>query len=75
MPTRILRKRTLIPGQTTELVLDAPHIAAKARPGNFVILRVWEDGERIPLTIADADPAAGTIFRRRPSAHPAWSHG
>jgi ferredoxin--NADP+ reductase len=61
MPTRILRKRTLIPGQTTELVLDAPHIAAKARPGNFVILRVWEDGERIPLTIADADPAAGTI--------------
>jgi len=61
MPSRILRKRVLIPGATSELVLEAPQIAAKARPGNFVILRVWEDGERIPLTIADADPEAGTI--------------
>ena len=61
MSTRIVRKRVLIPGQTTELVLEAPQIAAKARPGNFVILRVWEDGERIPLTIADTDPVAGTI--------------
>ncbi len=61
MPSRILRKRRLIEGQTTELVIEAPHIAAKAQPGNFVILRVWEEGERIPLTIADADPAAGTI--------------
>jgi ferredoxin--NADP+ reductase len=61
MPSRILRKRRLIPGQTTELVIEAPHIAAKAKPGNFVILRVWEDGERIPLTIADADPSAGSI--------------
>jgi len=61
MPNRILRKRVLIPGATSELVLEAPQIAAKAQPGNFVILRVWEDGERIPLTIADADPEAGTI--------------
>lgn len=61
MPSRILRKRRLIEGQTTELVIEAPHIAAKAQPGNFVILRVWEEGERIPLTIADTDPAAGTI--------------
>ena len=61
MPSRILRKRKLIPGQTSELVIEAPHIAVKAKPGNFVILRVWEDGERIPLTIADADPVAGTI--------------
>jgi ferredoxin--NADP+ reductase len=61
MPSRILRKRRLIPGQTTELVLEAPQIAVKAKPGNFVILRVWEEGERIPLTIADADPEAGTI--------------
>jgi len=61
MPSRILRKRRLIPGQTTELVIEAPHIATKAKPGNFVILRVWEDGERIPLTIADADPSAGSI--------------
>ncbi|BAH76923.1 sulfide/dihydroorotate dehydrogenase-like FAD/NAD-binding protein [Solidesulfovibrio magneticus] len=61
MPSRILRKRKLIPGMTSELVIEAPHIAAKALPGNFVILRVWEDGERIPLTIADADKETGTI--------------
>ena len=61
MPTRILEKRILIPGQTSLLVLEAPHIAAKAQPGNFVILRIDEHGERIPLTIADADPQAGTI--------------
>lgn len=61
MGTKILRRRSLIPGVTTELVLDAPHIAAKALPGHFVILRVREEGERIPLTIADADQAAGTI--------------
>ncbi len=61
MPTTILAKRRLIPGKTSELVLDAPHIAAKARPGNFLILRVNEKGERIPLTIADADPEKGTV--------------
>lgn len=61
MPNRIVYKKPLIPGATTELVIEAPQIAAKARPGNFVMLRVWEDGERIPLTIADADPEAGTI--------------
>jgi ferredoxin--NADP+ reductase len=61
MPTTILAKRRLIPGKTSELVLDAPHIAAKARPGNFLILRVADKGERIPLTIADADPEKGTV--------------
>ena len=61
MPARILKKRSLIPGQTSELTLSAPHIAAKARPGNFVILRVDEKGERIPLTIADTDKKAGTV--------------
>ena len=43
------------------MVVDAPMIASKSRPGNFVILRVSDKGERIPLTIADADAAAGTI--------------
>jgi len=57
----ILRKRILIPGRVTEMTLDASAIAAKARPGNFVILRVAEDGERFPLTIADADAEKGTI--------------
>jgi ferredoxin--NADP+ reductase len=61
MANTIIRKRRLIPGQTSELVIKAPHIAGKARPGNFVILRVCEKGERIPLTIADADPTAGSI--------------
>ncbi|HCF04643.1 MAG: ferredoxin/flavodoxin---NADP+ reductase [Desulfomicrobiaceae bacterium] len=59
--TRILRRRDIIPGQTVEMVLHAPAIAAAARPGHFVILRVHPMGERIPLTIADADAAAGTI--------------
>ena len=61
MPSTIIRKERLIPGQTSKLVIDAPHIARKAKPGNFVILRVCEHGERIPLTIADTDPEAGTI--------------
>lgn len=61
MANKILKKEQLIPGQTSKLVIDAPHIAAKAKPGNFVILRVTERGERIPLTIADTDPESGTI--------------
>ncbi len=39
----------------------APEIARKAQPGQFIILRIDEEGERIPLTIADFDAAAGTI--------------
>ena len=42
-------------------VVDAPLIAAAAKPGNFVLVRGDEKGERIPLTIADSDAAAGTI--------------
>ena len=41
--------------------LESPGIAALAKPGQFVIIRIDENGERIPLTIADADPHAGTI--------------
>ena len=59
--TTILKKRILIPGRVTEMTLSAPEIAAKAQPGNFVILRVKDDGERFPLTIADADAGKGTI--------------
>ena len=61
MATPILAKEALIPGQTSKLVLYAPQIAAKAKPGNFVMLRVREEGERFPLTIADADPEKGVI--------------
>ena len=61
MPTTILRKERLIPGKTSKLVLDAPHIAATAQPGHFVMLRIDPFGERIPLTIADTDKENGTI--------------
>jgi ferredoxin--NADP+ reductase len=42
-------------------VIRAPRIASKQQAGQFVIVRVHDHGERIPLTIADSDPAAGTI--------------
>ena len=41
--------------------IDAPKIARKAEPGQFVILKANEDGERIPLTMAETDPEKGTI--------------
>ncbi|HUM89066.1 MAG TPA: sulfide/dihydroorotate dehydrogenase-like FAD/NAD-binding protein, partial [Prolixibacteraceae bacterium] len=44
-----------------KLVVEAPLIAKARKPGNFVILRVSENGERIPLTIAGADVEKGTI--------------
>ena len=45
----------------TRLIVEAPRIAEIRRPGQFVIVRLGEGAERIPLTIADADPVAGTI--------------
>jgi ferredoxin--NADP+ reductase len=44
-----------------QFTVEAPRIARKQRPGQFVILRLHDQGERIPLTIKSADPAAGTI--------------
>jgi ferredoxin--NADP+ reductase len=44
-----------------EIVVEAPRIARKQRPGQFLILRLHERGERIPLTIKSSDPAAGTV--------------
>ncbi|MDD4701598.1 MAG: sulfide/dihydroorotate dehydrogenase-like FAD/NAD-binding protein [Desulfovibrio sp.] len=61
MPTPILQKESLIPGKTSKLVLEAPEIARKAKPGHFVMLRMTPTGERIPLTIADTDAENGTI--------------
>ena len=58
--TRITEKCSLTP-VTNLYRLDAPLIAKHAHPGQFVIVRVRENGERIPLTIADYDRAAGTI--------------
>lgn len=56
----IKMKRKLNP-TVTRMEIAAPLIAKKAKPGQFVILRVEEDGERIPLTIADYDAARGTV--------------
>ena len=56
----IVRKKPLNPSVTL-MEVEAPFIARKARAGQFVILRVNETGERIPLTIADHDGEAGTI--------------
>lgn len=47
--------------KVAKLVVEAPMIARSRRPGHFVIVRCGERGERIPLTIADSDPARGTI--------------
>ena len=58
--TKIIEKRDLNK-QVFSVVLAAPLIANKARPGQFVIVRVDEEGERIPLTISDYDREKGTI--------------
>ena len=57
---KILRRKELNP-TVTLLDVEAPLIAKKAEPGQFIILRVDEDGERIPLTIADFDREKGTV--------------
>ncbi|MBE3520052.1 MAG: sulfide/dihydroorotate dehydrogenase-like FAD/NAD-binding protein [Firmicutes bacterium] len=57
---QILKKRVLTP-QTKLVVVRAPYVAEKAEPGQFVIVRVREEGERIPLTIADYSREEGTI--------------
>ncbi len=57
---RIVTKRAL--HETVTLMeVEAPYIAKKAKPGQFIILRVDENGERIPLTVAGTDPARGTV--------------
>ena len=54
-------KKELIASGVTMAEIAAPKIAKKRKAGQFVILRFYEKGERIPLTIADADPVKGTI--------------
>ena len=57
---KIVKKKALNP-TVTLMDIDAPLIAKKAEAGQFIILRVDEDGERIPLTIAGFDREAGTV--------------
>ena len=57
---RILKAEWLAP-QVRRIEVDAPRVAKHHQPGHFVILRVHEGGERIPLTIASSDAASGVI--------------
>ena len=54
-------KREVLSPNVTRLEVEAARIAQVRRPGQFVIVRLGEGAERVPLTIADADPEAGTI--------------
>ena len=57
---RILTKETLNP-TVIKMEIEAPYVAKKAQPGQFIILRTDENGERIPLTVADYDREKGTV--------------
>jgi ferredoxin--NADP+ reductase len=57
---RIVDKKILNP-TVAQLQIEAPLVASKAQPGQFIILRVDEEGERIPLTVAGTDKQAGTV--------------
>ncbi len=57
---RIVRKKPLNP-TVTQMDIEAPLVARKAKPGQFIILRADADGERIPLTVAGTNPEEGTV--------------
>ena len=57
---KIVKKERLNP-TVSKMVIDAPFIARKAQPGQFIIFRTHEDSERVPLTIAGYDREAGTV--------------
>ena len=57
---KILEKKVLNP-TVVQITVDAPHAARHAKAGQFIILRADQDGERVPFTIAAADPEKGTV--------------
>lgn len=57
---KIVQKKSLNP-TVTQMLIEAPLVANKAKPGQFIILRVNDDGERIPLTVAGVDKDKGTV--------------
>ena len=57
---KVVRRKALRP-TVTQLEIEAPLVARKAKPGQFIILRVNEEGERIPLTVAGVNPEEGTV--------------
>jgi ferredoxin--NADP+ reductase len=58
---KIVRREEMSEGTVVLNEIEAPRIAKKALPGQFVIIKSGEDGERVPLTMADTDPEKGTI--------------
>jgi ferredoxin/flavodoxin---NADP+ reductase len=57
---KVIERRMIVPNMHL-LTLEAPDIASKVGPGQFVILRADDEGERIPLSVADWDPEQGTV--------------
>ena len=57
---KVVRKKSLNP-TVTQMEIEAPLVARKAKPGQFIILRVNEEGERIPLTVAGVNREEGTV--------------
>ena len=60
MGYKILSKKEICPNQY-EITIDAPYVVRNAKAGQFIIFRVEEDGERVPLTIADIDKENGEL--------------
>jgi len=57
---KVVSKKKLAPN-ITRFSVEAPAVAESRKPGQFVVIRACEEGERVPLTIVDSDPEAGTI--------------
>lgn len=57
----LIRESVALNSEVTKMVVEAPEIARKVLPGQFVMMRIDEQGERIPLTVNDADPQAGSV--------------
>ncbi|MFO7944203.1 MAG: sulfide/dihydroorotate dehydrogenase-like FAD/NAD-binding protein [Anaerolineales bacterium] len=57
---KVVSKKKLAPN-ITQFSVQAPAVAESRKPGQFVVIRACEEGERVPLTIVDSDPEAGTI--------------
>lgn len=60
-PHSVVVEKEFLAPKVTRYVVSAPDIARRRRPGQFVVVRLYDGGERIPLTIADGDVARGTI--------------
>ena len=60
MGYKILSKKEICPNQY-EITIDAPYVVRNAQAGQFIIFRVEEEGERVPLTIADVDKVKGEL--------------